>query len=228
MDIGLSVQGRNALAVSRDIEAEMQNYAFPAEYHAEVLNNLSAQQEGQQRVLIACLIALVGIFLLLQASARSWRMALAILLMFPAALAGGILAAFLTGTTSTVASLLGLLTVLGIAVRHTLLTLTGYQRIETAEGKPFGPELVLLGSCERIAPTLMTVLTIAFVFLPFIFFGNIPGQEILHPMAIIVIGGLVTSTWLNLFALPSFYLRFGASREADLEFQQADLPVAAD
>jgi CzcA family heavy metal efflux pump len=228
MDIGLSVQGRNAAAVTQDIEAEMQNYAFPAEYHAEVLNNLSVRQASQQRVLFASLIALVGIFLLLQASARSWRMALAILLMIPAALAGGVLAAFLTGTTSTVASLLGLVTVLGIAVRNTLLMVTGYQRIETEEGKPFGPELVLRGSRERIAPALMTALTIAFVFLPFIFFGDIPGQEIVHPMAIIVIGGLVTSTWVNLFALPSFYRRFGSSREADLEFKQADVPVAAD
>lgn len=228
MDIGISVQGRNASAVAQDIEASMQNYAFPTEYHAEVLNNLSARQEGQQRVLIACLTALVGIFLLLQAIARSWRMALAVLLMIPAALAGGVVAAFLTGTASTVAALLGLLTVLGIAVRNTLLMLASYQRIQSEESKPFGHELVLRGSRERIAPTLMTTLTIIFVFLPFVIFGDIPGQEIVHPMAIIVIGGLVTSTWLNLFAVPVFYLRFGSSREADLEFQQVDVPVAAD
>jgi len=155
-------------------------------------------------------------------------MALAILLMIPAALAGGVMAAFLTGTTSTLASLLGLLTILGIAVRNILTIVSGYQRIEKEEGMPFGPELVLRGSRERIAPTLMTALTIILAFLPFIFFGAIPGQEIVHPMAIIVIGGLVTTTWLNLFAVPSLYLRFGANREVDLEFKQADVPVAAD
>jgi Cu/Ag efflux pump CusA len=78
-----------------------------------------------------------------------------------------------------------------------------------------------------MAPTLMTALTTAFALLPFMLFGNIPGQEIVHPTAIVIFGGLVISTWINLFAMPALYLRYGASREADLEFRRADLSAVA-
>ena len=92
----------------------------------------------------------------------------------------------------------------------------------------FGPELVARGAIERLSPTLITVLATGLALLPFVLFGNIPGHEIVRPIAIAMIGGLVTSTWLNLFAMPILYLRFGASREADLRFKRADFPVAAD
>ena len=182
-----------------------------------------------QRTLGTALLALIGIFLLLQASVSSWRMAAAILVTLPAALAGGVLAAAVTNGTLSVAALLGLLPVLGISVRNTILLVTQYQHIELEEGKPFGREVVLQGSGERLAPTITTALTTAVALLPFMLYGNIPGQEIVHPMAIVIFGGLITSTWLNLFALPALYLRFGASREADLEFRRAELaPVATD
>ncbi|HLO33001.1 MAG TPA: efflux RND transporter permease subunit [Anaerolineales bacterium] len=227
LDIGFNIQGRDTRAVARDIEAKVQTYAFPLEYHAEVLNNSVTRQAGQQRLLITGAMALIGIFLLLQACARSWRMAFANLLILTAALVGGLLAAFLTGGTLSLASLFGLLTILGIAARNSIMLINHYQRLEQEEGKPFGPELVLRGSQERVAPTLMTALTTGLAVLPFVIFGNIPGQEIVYPMAVIILGGLVTSTWLNLFALPALYLRFGASREADLGFQRVDLPAVA-
>jgi Cu/Ag efflux pump CusA len=229
VDLGFSVKGRDSRAVARDIETKLKGYAFPFEYHAEVLNHMLARQATMQRTLGTALLALIGIFLLLQASVSSWRMAAAILVTLPAALAGGVLAAAVTNGTLSVAALLGLLPVLGISVRNTILLVTHYQHIELEEGKPFGREVVLQGSGERLAPTIMTALTTAVALLPFMLYGNIPGQEIVHPMAIVIFGGLITSTWLNLFALPALYLRFGASREADLEFRRAELaPVATD
>ena len=227
LDLGITVQGRSARAVARDIEVKMQGYAFPTEYHMELFNNALTRQANQQRILITGLIALAGIFLLLQACVGSWRMALAVLFMLPATIAGGVLAAFLVNGTLSIASLFGLLPVLGIAVRNTVLLVTHCQRIEAAEGKPFGTEVLMRGARERVAPMLTTAFTTAFALLPFVIFGNIPGQEIVYPMAIVILGGLVTSTWLNLFALPSLYLRFGANREADLEFQRVDLSPAA-
>ena len=229
VDVGFTVQGRDASVVATDIQAKMKNYAFPFEYHAEVLSNTAVIQASQQRLLVTGLIALIGIFLLLQASARSWRMALATLLILPASLAGGVVAASLTNSTLSVAALFGLLPILGIAARNSILLISHYQHIELEEGKPFGPELVMCGSRERVAPTLMTALTTGLAVLPFVVTGNIPGQEIVFPMGIVILGGLVTSTIVNLFALPALYLRFGASREPELGFQRADVPaVAAD
>ena len=229
VDIGFTVQGRNASVVASDIQAKMKNYAFPFEYHAEVLSNTAVIQASQQRLLVTGLIALIGIFLLLQASARSWRMAFATLLILPASLAGGVVAASLTNSSLSVAALFGLLPILGIAARNSIMLISHYQYIEIEEGKSFGPELVLRGSRERVAPTLMTALTTGLAVLPFVLTGNIPGQEIVFPMGIVILGGLVTSTLVNLFALPALYLRFGASREPELGFQRADVPaVAAD
>jgi Cu/Ag efflux pump CusA len=227
LDIGFSVQGRDASAVARDIEAKLQGLTFPLEYHAEVFTNSGSA--GGQRILITMLIALIGIFLLLQASARSWRVAFANLLILPAALAGGVIAAILTNGTLSVASLFGLLAVLGIAARNSIMLITHYQNLELEHGQAFGPELVLRGSRERAVPTLMTALTTGLALLPFVLFGNIPGHEIVAPMAIVILGGLVTSTWLNLFVMPALYLRFGASRESELGLQPAaEAPAAAD
>jgi Cu/Ag efflux pump CusA len=229
VDIGFIVQGRDASVVASDIRSKIKNYAFPFEYHAEVLSNTAARQASQQRLLLTGLIALIGIFLLLQASARSWRMAFTTLLVLPASLAGGMVAASLINGSLSVAAMFGLLPVLGIAARNSIMLISHYQNIEIEEGKPFGPELVLRGSRERVAPTLMTALTTGLAVLPFVITGNIPGQEIVFPMGIVMVGGLVTSTLVNLFALPALYLRFGSSREPELGFQRVEAPaIAAD
>jgi Cu/Ag efflux pump CusA len=223
IDVGFNVQeeGVSMAAITRDIKAKLQGYAFPLEYHAEVFNNSASHEASQQRILITGLIALVGIFLLMQASAGSWRLAFANFLVLPAALAGGVLAAFLTNSILSVASLFGLLAVLGIAVRNSLMLIAHCRSLEVEGGQPFGPELVLRGSRDRVVPTLGTALTTAVALLPFAFFGNMPGHEIAGPMALVILGGLITSTFLNLFVMPALYLRYGASREADLEFVTA-------
>jgi Cu/Ag efflux pump CusA len=132
------------------------------------------------------------------------------------------------GGTLSLGLLAGSLTVMGIALRNLIMLFSHYQHLEEKGGEDFGPELIVRGARERLSPTLMTALATGLTLLPFVIFGNIPGHEIIRPIAIVVIGGLVTSTWLNLFAMPAMYLRFGASREADLGFQRSDLPVAAD
>jgi Cu/Ag efflux pump CusA len=130
------------------------------------------------------------------------------------------------------ASLFGLLAVLGIGARNVIALINHYQYLEIEKGQRFGADLVLRGSGERIAPTIMTTLTTALVLLPFVILGNLPGFEIVRPMAIIIIGGLVISTILNLLVVPALYLRYGANRETDLDVMsapEADFPaVAAD
>ena len=222
-DVVFNVQGRDAEAVISDVKAAIQNFAFPLEYHAVVLEDFATQQATQQRLLISGMMAAFGIFLLLQASTLSWRLAAATFLTLLAALAGGMLAALLGGSLISLSSLLGFLTILGIAVRNSVLTINHYGYLERQEGESFGPELVLRGSRERSAPILMTALTTGLALLPFVFSGSIAGLEIVRPTAIVILGGLVTSTLVSLFVLPALYLRFGARREVELEL----VPVPA-
>ena len=127
----------------------------------------------------------------------------------PSALAGGLLAAYVGGGVISLGSLVGFLTVLGIAARNGIMLLNHYQHLEEVEGVAFGPELVLRGARERIAPILMTALTTGLALVPLAIAGNIPGHEIEHPMAVVILGGLVTSTVLNVFIVPPLYLLFG-------------------
>jgi Cu/Ag efflux pump CusA len=156
-----------------------------------------------------------AIFFLLYTSFENWRLALLTFSTLPWALVGGLLAAFFTnGGILSLGSLVGLLTILGIATRNGIMMISHFQHLEEVEGEPFGPALVLRGARERIAPILMTALTTGLALVPLVIRGNIPGQEIEHPMAMVILGGLLTSTLLNLFVLPSLYLRFGKGRNS--------------
>ena len=153
--------------------------------------------------------AAVGIVLLLQAAFGSWRLAALVVLTLPMALVGGVLAAFAGGGIS-LGSLVGFLALLGIAARNGILLVNRYQEIQEHEGEAFGARLVERGTRERLAPILMTAATTAVALLPVVFLGDIAGLEIVRPMALVILGGLVTSTWLTLVVLPALYLRFGA------------------
>jgi CzcA family heavy metal efflux pump len=212
-DVVLRVQGRSPRAVANDVHHALQGMQFPLEYHAEVLGDYAARQVAQQRILLAVLIAVIGGFLLLQAALGSWRLALVAFLTLPVALAGGMIVAAFVSSGASLGSLLGLFTILAIAVRNGVVLISHYQRLEQDEGEAFGPELVLRGSRERVAPILLTAFTMALAFLPFAIAGNIPGNEIVGALAVVVLGGLVTTTLLNLFLMPALYLRFGANPE---------------
>ncbi len=151
-------------------------------------------------------------------------MALAIFLTLPAMLAGSLLAAFLTGGTISSVSLFGLYAVLGIGVRNGILLVRHYHRLEQ-NGETFGSNLVVHGSGERLKPMIMTTLATALALLPFVVFGNVPGYEVVRPIAIVILGGLITLTPINLLVLPTLYLRHGARQE--VEFEVAPEPAAS-
>jgi Cu/Ag efflux pump CusA len=121
-----------------------------------------------------------------------------------------VLAAYAAGGVISLGSLVGFLTVLGIAARNGILMIDHFQHLERHEGEPFGMGLVLRGANERLRPIVMTAGTTALALVPLVVYGNLPGHEIEHPMAVVILGGLVTSTLLNLFVVPALYLRFGA------------------
>ena len=162
--------------------------------------------------MIFAAVAVIGILLILQAAFRSTRLAMLVILTLPVALVGGILAASVTGGILSLGSLVGLFTVLGIAARNGILMVNHFQHLEQHEGETFGPALVVRGAKERLSPILMTSLATGLALVPLVVAGTIPGHEIEHPMAVVILGGLLTSTLLNLLIVPSLYLRFGGRR----------------
>ncbi len=142
----------------------------------------------------------------------SWRLATLVFVTLPVALVGGALAAYIAGGNVSLGSLVGFFTVFGIAARNGILLINHCQHLERHEGMTFGRDLVLRGARERLSPILMTSLATGLAVVPLVVLGDRPGHEIEYPLAVVILGGLLTSTLLNLFVVPSLYLRFGQSR----------------
>jgi Cu/Ag efflux pump CusA len=208
IDVGANVEGRDLASVVGDVEERLKQVEFPLGYHAEVLGESTELNAAQHRLLLFGLIAGIAIFLLLQSAFGSTRLAALTFLLLPMALVGGVLAVWLGGGVLSLGSLVGFLTVFGIAARNGILMISHFQHLERYEGETLGPALVLRGAKERVAPILMTASATGLALVPLAVAGSLPGHEIEHPMAVVILGGLVTATLLNLFVLPSLYLRF--------------------
>jgi Cu/Ag efflux pump CusA len=215
IDVTCNVRDRDLGSVARDIEAKLAGLKLGAGYHAEVLGEYAVRQEASRRLTSMSALAMLAIFLLLLVDFGRIRLALLVFLTLPFALVGAIGAAFLSGGVLSLGSLVGLVTVVGIAARNGILMVSHYRHLETEEGMAFGPELVVRGAEERLAPILMTALATGLALVPIALGGDRPGHEIEHPLAVVIIGGLVTSTILNLFLLPALYLRFGHAAEVE-------------
>jgi CzcA family heavy metal efflux pump len=209
VDVVGDVEGRGRDDVADDIEEALGTVTFPLEFHPEVLTT-----EGQPtgRLIALGIAAAIGMFLLLQAAFGVWRRAALVFLTLPVAVAGGVLAALVDGRPLSFGSYLGLVAVLGLATRNSVLLVSHYRRLEHDDGDRFGREVVLRGAGERLAPILLTGLAAALILLPLLVLGGRPGLEVLNPLAVVVLGGVVTATFLNLFVVPALYLRVGLAR----------------
>jgi Cu/Ag efflux pump CusA len=212
IDIEASVEGRDLGSVVHDVEEAVQGVAFPLGFHAELLGEYAERQTAQGRLLLLALVALAAVFLLLRVAVHTWRLAWLAFLDLPIALAGGVLATYLFGADVSLGSLVGFFTVLGIAARTGIMMINHFQHLERSEGEVFGPSLVLRGARERLSPIMMTALATGLAVIPLVIAGNLPGHEIEHPMAIVIVGGLVTSTFRNLFIVPALYLPWGRGK----------------
>lgn len=211
LDVTCNVSGRDLGAVAGDIEERVRRIEFPREFHPEFLGEYAARQESTQRLYLLAAGALVGIVLLLYVDFQAWRPTLLVAVTIPFALVGGAAAVAFTGGVLSLGSIVGFVTVLGIATRNGIMLVSHYRHLEREEGEPFGAGLVVRGSAERLAPVLMTALTTGLALVPLVIGGNKPGYEIEYPLAVVILGGLTTSTALNLILLPPLYLRFGGS-----------------
>jgi len=168
------------------------------------------QQRSQRELLLLGLVSMIGIFLLLYSDFRSGRLATLVMVNLPLSLIGGVAAALLFRVTLSLGALVGFVTLFGITARNSIMLLSHYRHLEEKEGMAFGRELVIQGSLDRLTPILMTALVTGLALLPLAVSGTRAGQEIEHPMAVVIVGGLVSSTALNLLLMPALYLRWGS------------------
>jgi CzcA family heavy metal efflux pump len=222
LDITCNVAGRPLGEVAAEIETKVRALPFEREYHPEFLGEFAAQQQSSRRLYFYAALSLLGIMLLLYVDFQSWRLTGIVMLTITFALTGGVFGVLLTGGVVSLGSLVGFVTVLGIAARNGIMLVSHYRHLEVVEGERFGLALVLRGSEERLAPILMTALATGLALLPLVISGARPGNEIEYPLAIVILGGLVTSTLLNLALVPALYLLIAPSETRQLPLLSSD------
>jgi Cu/Ag efflux pump CusA len=204
-----NVTGRDVESFVVDADRRVREIAMPEGTYYAFTGEHEAKQAAQRELLLFSLAAGAGIVLLLWMAFGTVRRLLLILVNLPFALVGGIAAVYMTGGVLDVGSLIGFVTLFGITTRNGIMMVSHWQHLHEVEGMPWGRELVFRGARERLAPVLMTALVTALGLLPIAWGSGEAGREIEGPMAWVILGGLVTSTALNLFVLPVLYRRLG-------------------
>jgi HME family heavy-metal exporter len=207
--IRCNAQGRDLAGVVADIQGRVQaGMQLPEGYFVEYGGQFESQRRATALITVLALVSAVGMFVVLMVLYPSVRIVLQILNALPTAFIGGVLALVLTGQPLTVASLVGFISLGGIAVRNGILLVTHYFHLMKYEGEGFTTQMVLRGSLERLAPVLMTALTAGTGLVPLVLGGQEPGREILYPVATVILGGLVTSTLCEFLIHPGLFWRF--------------------
>ena len=207
VDIGIAVRGRDVSAVAGDVQAAIGRIPFPLEHHAEILGGYADRGAERDRVIAFAVAAAIVVFLLLQAAFASWRLAGVVFASLPLALTGGILGLVLSGGVASLGSLAGFVAVVGLTARIAVASVDRFRRLCRQDPGASRRELALRAADEGLVSTVTTALATGLVVLPFVLLGERAGFEILRPMAFVVIGGLLSSTLLILFVLPTLYLR---------------------
>ena len=203
--VSCNVAGRDLLGVVRDIQHKVdENVNMPEGYHVEYGGQFESQQQASRTLTITSLLSLLVIFMLLFSQFRSVRQSAVVMINLPLALIGGVVAIWMTSGVVSIPSIIGFISLFGIATRNGMLLVSRYNDLRE-NGMPL-KQCVLQGSADRLNPIFMTALTSALALIPMVIGGDLPGNEIQSPMAKVILGGLLTSTLLNGFIIPVMYL----------------------
>jgi Cu/Ag efflux pump CusA len=216
MVVQANVAGRDLSAVVDDLRARVASEVrFPEGYYVVYGGQFESAEEAARSLALLSVMVVVGIFLLLVVAFSSVRNALLTLINLPLALIGGVVAVAITSGVVSVASLVGFITLFGIATRNGILMVSHFEHLMTEEGKSL-PEAVVQGSMERLAPILMTALSAGLALVPLVLAGGEAGNEIQAPMGVVILGGLLSSTFLNMLVVPVLFQLFGKPPTAHL------------
>jgi HME family heavy-metal exporter len=219
-----NTDGSDMARIVADIRAAVAETKFPQGYFANLEGQFQAQEEASRMMALLSAISLLLIFVVLYTRYRSGVLALIIMGNVPLALIGSVAALWIAGQPFSVASAIGFITLAGIATRNGILKISHYLNLALFEGESFGRQLVVRGTLERLTPVLMTALAAGIALVPLLIGADEPGKEILHPVAVTIIGGLISATLLDAFLTPTLFLLFG--RKA-LERLQTEGPATA-
>ncbi len=202
--VSANVSGRDVSSVVEDIQQRVsEQIHLPEGYLIEYGGQFESARSASRTLALATVISLIIIFLLLMGEFRKVSLSLLVLVSLPLALIGGVMAVFFTSGVVSIPSIIGFITLFGVATRNGILLISRYEHLQ-AEGKSL-KDTIMIGSADRLNPILMTALTSAFALIPLIINSDKPGNEIQSPMAVVVLGGLITSTLLNIFVMPILY-----------------------
>jgi len=204
-----NVANRDLGSVIDEIRTRVgRDVALPEGYFVQYGGQFEAQEAAARQITIMSVVAIAGIFLLLYLALGSGRLALLVMANLPLAMIGGVIMVFASGGTLSIASLIGFITLFGIATRNGIMLITHYQHLIKEEGVSFR-QSIIQGSLERLSPILMTALVTGVGLVPLALGVGQPGKEIQQPMAVVILGGIVTSTFLNMIVIPALYLKYG-------------------
>jgi Cu/Ag efflux pump CusA len=204
-----NVSGRDVGSFTRELTQRVTGMALPRGIYAAIGGSAAAQSAAQRELVVRGLLVAVGIVILLSFAFGNARSLLLVLINLPFAMVGGVLAVAATGGLLSLGSLVGFVTLFGISTRNAIMLISHYHHLVTVEGAAWGSETAIRGAAERLGPIAMTALVTGLGLLPLAIGGGDPGREIEGPLAVVILGGLVTSTALSLFVLPTLALRFG-------------------
>ena len=207
--ISANTDGRDMSKVIADIRAELSARPLPEGYFTALEGQFQAQEQAARLISLLALVSLTMIFLVLYSRYRSAVLTAIIMGNIPLALVGSVIALWISGQPLSVAALVGFITLTGIATRNGILKISHYINLCAFEGEKFGDHMIVRGSLERLTPVLMTALVAAFALVPLLLSADAPGKEVLHPVAVVIFGGLVSSTLLDTLLTPVMFRLWG-------------------
>jgi len=207
--LSANTDGRDMSKVIADIRGELAARPLPEGYFTALEGQFQAQEQASRLIAVLATISLTMIFMVLYSRYRSATLTLIIMGNIPLALVGSVIALWISGQPLSVAALVGFITLTGIATRNGILKISHYINLCAFEGETFSQKMIVRGSLERLTPVLMTALVAAFALLPLLLSADAPGKEVLHPVAVVIFGGLVSSTLLDSLLTPLMFWLWG-------------------
>lgn len=208
--LSCNVQGRDLGSTVKEIQERLgKELNLPKGYYINYGGQFESQQSASRLILILSIFSLLGIFIVLYAHFKSGLIVTQIMLNIPLALIGSVIAVVLTGGTFSIATLVGFVTLTGIASRNGIMMISHYIHLIEHEGEKFGKEMIIRGSVERLVPVMMTAMVAGLALIPLTLDATAPGKEILYPVATVILGGLISSTLLDIVVTPVVFFVFG-------------------
>jgi HME family heavy-metal exporter len=207
--LSANTDGRDMSQVIADVRAELAAKPLPEGYFTALEGQFQAQEQAARLITLLAAVSLTMIFMVLYSRYRSTALTLIIMGNIPLALIGSVIALWISGQPLSVAALVGFITLTGIATRNGILKISHYINLCAFEGETFGQAMIVRGSLERLTPVLMTALVAAFALLPLLLSADAPGKEVLHPVAVVIFGGLISSTLLDSLLTPLMFWLWG-------------------